>query len=50
MLKAVLIALAALTAFDAVAWHGEYRIRSVQAVERVVEKVASLDWTSGPLV
>jgi len=45
MLKATLIATAALTALDAVVWHGEYRMIVVQSFVTFVNVVASLDWS-----
>lgn len=44
MLKAVLIALAVLIAFDAAVWGGEVRGAAVQAAKRAYSEVAGLDW------
>lgn len=49
ILKATLIALAALTAVDAAAWHGHYRYQVVSGCKRMVSAVADQDWSSGPL-
>ena len=49
MLKAGLIALAALTAVDAAAWHGHYRYQVISSGKRLVSAVVGQDWTPGPL-
>lgn len=49
MLKATLIAIAALTAFDALAWQGQYRVRLIQELGDIAAIVTGQDWTSGPL-
>ena len=45
MLKAGLIATAALTALDAIIWQGEYRMIVVGSFVRFLNAVASLDWS-----
>ena len=45
MLKAGLIAVAALTAVDAIVWQGEYRMIVVQSCVTFVNVVAGLDWS-----
>ena len=50
VLKSTLIAIAALTAFDAVAWQSQYRIHLVREAKVILSYVTDQDWTSGPLV
>ncbi len=47
MIKAFLIAVAALTTFDAVAWQGHFRVEFSRQVGIAAAKVAELDWSWG---
>ncbi len=47
MIKAFLIALAALTTFDAVAWQGYFRTEFVRQVGVAAAVVGELDWSWG---
>lgn len=49
MLKAGLIALAALVVVDAAAHEGQYRHQLIRGCKQVASEVVNQDWTSGPL-
>lgn len=44
MLKPILIALASLTSFDAIAWHSRYRAEVVGQVRVAVQEIKELRW------
>jgi hypothetical protein len=48
-MKPLLIAIAALTAFDAGAYNGLYRRHVIHECVEAVHLVTDQDWTSGPL-
>jgi hypothetical protein len=50
MLKAFLIAAAALITVDAAFWESRYRVEVVQACKNLGRHVTGMDWSSGPLV
>lgn len=47
MLKALLVSLAALVTFDAVAWDSRYRSALVTDVVIAVAQIEALDWSWG---
>ncbi len=47
MIKAFLIALAALTTFDAVAWQGYFRTEFSRQVAIAATEIVELDWSWG---
>jgi hypothetical protein len=47
MLKALLIALASLVSFDALAWHRALRTELVREASTAVSEIMKLDWRWG---
>lgn len=47
MVKAVLISLAALVSFDAVAWHSAMREQIVRQTSDAIAGIVALDWNWG---
>lgn len=47
MLKAMLISLAALVTFDAVAWQSQYRVALLGDIVFAASEIESLDWSWG---
>ena len=47
MLKALLISLAVLVTFDAVAWQSRYRVALLGDVVLAASEIESLDWSWG---
>lgn len=50
MLKAFLIATAALISVDAAVWESRYRIEVAHACKKLARHITAMDWSSGPLV
>jgi hypothetical protein len=45
MVKSLLIGIASLVSFDAVAWHGALRTELVREAFAAVSEIRNLDWT-----